>query len=228
MKPPKLSPFAGFAESLGKIGVALAAAAASIAIFICAFLTPAVIADLDRGDRDWVAALVATLMVVAVSMMLQRGQVRHERLWLQREYTFNIIKMAIEDPIFTQCWGPRVSPPHMDERLFYYANLIIVGWSYAWEHGQIDGQQVRAYAKAFFETEVAREYWQRFGALRSHSRRRERAFFRIIDDEYLRALDSGPPSRPYERQAQPETPTPPLEADALWQANLPAGLRRTH
>lgn len=198
MKTPRFNLFAGFGESLGKIGVMLAAAAASIAIFICAVLTPSVIAGLDSGDREWVAALIATLVVVAASTVLQRKQVRHERLWLQRGYTFDLLRMAMEDPIYAQCWGPRVSPPDVDERLFYYANLMIMGWSYAWEHGQIDGQQVRAYAQAFFDSEVSREYWTRFGSWRSHSRSRERAFYRIIDDEYRKAIDGGPPTRPYE------------------------------
>ncbi|MGN9907904.1 DUF6082 family protein [Phytohabitans sp. LJ34] len=198
MKTPRFDLFPGFRESLGKIGVMLAVAAASIAIFVGAALTPSVIASLDSGDREWVAALVATLLVVAASTMLQRKQVRHERLWLQRGYTFDLLRMAMDDPIYAQCWGPRVSPPDMDERLFYYANLVIMGWSYAWEHGQIDAQQVRAYAQAFFESEVSREYWTRYGSWRSRSRGRERAFYRIIDNEYRDAIAGGPPTRPYE------------------------------
>ena len=198
MKIPRFDPFPGIGESLGKIGVMLAAAAASIAIFVGAALTPSVIAGLDSGDREWVAALVATLLVVAASTVLQRKQVRHERLWLQRGYTFDLLRMAMDDPIYAQCWGPRVSPPDVDERLYYYANLMIMGWSYAWEHGQIDAQQVRAYGQAFFESEVSREYWTRFGSWRSRSRGRERAFYRIIDDEYRSAITGGPPTRPYE------------------------------
>lgn len=109
MKIPRFDPFPGIGESLSKIGVMLAAAAAAIAIFVGAALTPSVIAGLDSGDREWVAALVATLLVVAASTVLQRKQVRHERLWLQRGYTFDLLRMAMDDPIYAQCWGPRKS-----------------------------------------------------------------------------------------------------------------------
>jgi hypothetical protein len=199
MKKPKLGPPAGFADVLKKIVAALAAAATSIAIFAGALFTPALIADLDSGDRDWVAALFATVLVVVASMLLHRRQVRHERLCWQREYTVNLIKMAMEDPFYAQCWGPRVSPPHIEERGFAYVNLMLMGWSYAWEQGQIDDSQVKAYARASFENEIPRQYWQRMGGWRAQSRRRrERAFYRIIADEYRQAVESGPPTRPYE------------------------------
>ncbi|MDG4834030.1 DUF6082 family protein [Solwaraspora sp. WMMD1047] len=211
---------------LRTLAVRGAALLAGLVVLISApvglLLSPMLISTVDREDRDWarlsdigetygaVSAMLATLAlgVVSVSLILQRSQVRHERIWLQRELHVNIVSFAIEDPVFAQCWGPRVAPPDMDERLFYYLNLIVMLWSHAWEHRLLPERQARTYAQSLFESEVAREYWNRFGAWRAPAGSRERSFIRLVQQEYERAVLAGPPTRPYEPPAGFPGPSP--------------------
>lgn len=196
-----------------KLAVLVCAGAVFFSAVLAVALSPIAITALDRGDRDWsrlsdigqtygaVSALLSALAlgVVATSLRLQRSQVRHERVWLQRELHLNVVKIALDDPVYAQCWGPRVAPPDIDERLFYYVNLIIMMWSYAWEHCQLQEDQVRSYTAALFESAVPREYWARFGGWCHPMRRcRERRFYQIVNDEYQKAVQAGPPTRPYE------------------------------
>lgn len=236
MTIPKLGPAA---ENLVKVVTVAAAVVGSVVISMGVLLSPMFIGSLNRSDQDWarlseigeaygpVSALLATLALVAVSMSLlvQHSQLRHDRLWLQREMNFSLLKVAMDDPIYGQCWGPRVSPPHVDERLFYYVNLILMHWSHASEHKQIPDDQVRRYAEGLFKSEVPRLYWECFGGLRSSARRRDRAFYRIINDEYNKAVATGPPSRPFEpprdeNRVRPSWPTSPYakrpENAAYW------------
>ncbi|MDQ7906810.1 DUF6082 family protein [Phytohabitans sp. ZYX-F-186] len=216
---------AGFTAHSGKIAALLAVLSA--AAFVGAVVLPAPHLGLDSGDQDWMAAGIVTLFVAATSTLIQRKQMSHERLWLQREYTTNIVQMAMDDPVYAQCWGPRVTPPDMDERLFYYVNMMLTVWSYAWEQRQIGDQQVRAYIRASFESEVSREYWRIFGAWRSHSRRRrERAFYQMIADEYRRAVESGPPSRSYEPPMNLATPLDPKSSRAKRRRSKSSGWPR--
>jgi hypothetical protein len=202
-------------EHLRKITAVVAAAMASVAISMGVLLSPMLIGSLSQSGQDWtrlseigeaygpVSALLATLALaaVSVSLLLQRSQLGHERLWLQREMTLNLLKIAMDNPIYRQCWGARISPDEVDESLFYYINLMLMSWSHAWEHRIVSEEQIRTYAELQFESEVPRLYWERFGGLRSSARSRERAFYRIINNAFLKAVHAGPPSRLYEPQA---------------------------
>ena len=59
---------------------------------------------------------------------------------------------------------------------------------------------VRAYLRQFFDSEVPRLFWQRHGEwhLRRTGRTRDAKFRQLMNEEYLRAVKSGPPSRRYE------------------------------
>lgn len=213
MTIPKPDPSAG---NLIKIATVTGAVVGSVGISMMVLVSPMIIGSLNRGDQDWtrlseigeaygpVSALLAALALVAVSLslLLQHSQLRHDRLWLQREMNFNLLKVAMDDSSYAQCWGPRVSPVQVDESLFYYVNLILMHWSHASEHRQVSDDQIRRYASALFESEVPRLYWERHGGLRSNARRQDRAFYRIINEEYLKAVAAGPPARPYEPPQQ--------------------------
>ncbi|GAA4679439.1 DUF6082 family protein [Phytohabitans rumicis] len=220
--------------NIKKIATAAIAVAASVAISMGFLLSPMLVGSLNRSNQDWsrlseigeaygpVSALLATLALVAVSvsLLLQRSQLRHDRLWLQREMTFNLLKVAMDDPAYGQCWGPRVSPPEVDERFFYYVNLILMVWSHTWENQQVSEDQIRTYARTLFDSEVPRLYWQRFGGLRSNARPQERSFYRIINDEYVKAVTAGPPSRPFEPPSEHQRRNhAPFVREVHWPAN---------
>jgi hypothetical protein len=173
-------------------------------------LSPIFIRYIDGTDANWsrlsdigqaygaVSALLSAL-ALGVIVTLQRSQVRYERSWLLREMHIDVIKIALDDPIYTQCWGPRMAPQRVDERLFYYVNLILNLWFYCWDHGELRDEQVRLYAASLFEGAVGREFWAWHGSwsISSGSGRR-RAFLRMVDREYQRAVLAGPPKRGHE------------------------------
>jgi hypothetical protein len=105
------------------------------------------------------------------------------------------------NPAYRQCWGARVSPDHVGEDLFYYCQLLVKLWTDSWEQQKIDEPLARAYLQSFFDSEVPRIFWERTGdGHRPGPARNHRDQFRVIlNEEYLRALRAGPPSRSYEQ-----------------------------
>lgn len=124
---------------------------------------------------------------------------------LLRERSREITRMAIDDPRLAQCWGARFAPPHIDETLFFYTNMIVQQWTYAWEDHLLTEEQARDYLRQFFDSEVPRMFWERHGDWHQPRRTLTRAdqFIALMDSEYLCALKAGPPSRSYEVSAGP-------------------------
>lgn len=144
---------------------------------------------------------VAALVAVTASMVLQCRQVRVMRLQLLDEATDELVLLAMTHPAYRQCWGARVSPDHVGEDLFYYCQLLVKLWTDSWEQRKIDESLARSYLKSFFDSEVPRMFWERTGDWhRPGPARSHRDQFRVmVNEEYLRALRAGPPSRPFEQ-----------------------------
>jgi hypothetical protein len=169
--------------------------------------SPVMIGMLGNTASDWgrlsdigqaygaVSALLSAAALGAV-VALQRGQTRRERTWRLRELHLDIVKLAMDEPMYAQCWGPRMAPENVDERLFYYVNLVVLMWAEFWEAGELRDAEVKSYVASLFESEVAREYWDWHGKwqVEAASGRRLR-FLRIVDQEYDQAVLTNPPSR---------------------------------
>src|SRR6266508_4512958 len=85
------------------------------------------------------AILSATaLVVVCASLLVQHRQFKIMLKSIQRERIRETVKIAMDNPQYAQCWGARVAPQHVDERLFYYANFLVLNWYDAWEDGLLD------------------------------------------------------------------------------------------
>jgi hypothetical protein len=110
------------------------------------------------------------------------------------------VKLALDEPAYAQCWGSRFAPGHVDERLFFYTNFVVLNWSFAWEEKDLTEEQARTYLCTFFESEVPRMFWERHGQLHHPRLSLTRAdrFVAMMNEEYLRAIRKGPPSRPHE------------------------------
>ncbi|MBE1486403.1 DUF6082 family protein [Plantactinospora soyae] len=185
-----------------------------IGALLVATMSPVIIDALYRGERDFsrassigqaygaASALLAALAltVVSASLLIQYSQFRYERLQTVYQHTEELVKLAIENPQYCQCWGSRMSPEHVDERLFYYCSLIIKSWTRAWERGGLSEREARNFLKSFFDSEVPRLFWQRHGDWHLYRKARTRAgrFMILINEEYLGAIKSGPPSRSHE------------------------------
>jgi uncharacterized membrane protein len=157
------------------------------------------------GAASAMVAVVA-LVALAASMVMQYRQAKAMRLQLLDESTDELVRLAMANPSYRQCWGSRVSPAHVNEDLFYYCQLLVKLWTDSWEQRKIDEPLARAYLRSFFDSEVPRMFWERTGDWhRPGPARTHRDQFRmIVNEEYLRALHAGPPSRLFERFPSPD------------------------
>jgi hypothetical protein len=203
----------GATQILGKLFIAVALASGVIGVGALVAVSPFLIDWFYRGG-DWTqpgnvgqaygaaSAVLAALALglVCMSLILQRGQFRRHQRSVRRDCTRDIVKLALEEPAYAQCWGSRFAPGHVDERLFFYTNFVILNWSFAWEEGDLTEQQARTFLGSFFASEVPRMFWERHGQLH-HPRlalTRAERFIAMVNEEYLRAIRKGPPTRPYE------------------------------
>jgi len=103
----------------------------------------------------------------------------------------------MENPKYRQCWGSRVAPAGVDEDLFFYCSKVIKNWARLWDLRVIDETRVREYLRGFFDAEIPRMFWEKHSEWhrRGRGRSRREPFRDLVNDEYLRALRAGPPSR---------------------------------
>jgi len=150
------------------------------------------------------SAIISTvaLGVVLVGLVMQHQQFRSGRRQALSALTDDLVRLAMDEPIYRQCWGARTAPDDVDEALFYYCNSVIKSWKVAWELRELTEVQVRSYLANFFDSEVPRLFWHMHGDWHMRARRRNRRdrFLALVNEEYLRAVRSGPPARPRERQ----------------------------
>jgi len=213
MPLPSITPKSTVPTLLGGTARTLVAGLALVLLAAAILASPGVLRLIDDEGVDWgrlgdigqsygpVSALLSAL-ALCVIVMVQRHQLRQERVLMAREAAASAVRTAMEDPAYCQCWGPRVTPGHIDERLFYYTNTIINAWMYAWECGTLSDGAVRAYARAMADSEVPREYWRMHGGWRLLATRgRQRRFLDMVDGEFRAAVAAGPPARGFERPA---------------------------
>lgn len=209
----------GATQVVGRLLIVVALASGVVGMSTLVAVSPLLVDWLYRGG-DWTqpgnvgqaygaaSAILAALAlgIVGISLILQRTQFKRHQRAKRRDCTRDIVKLALEEPAYAQCWGSRFAPGHVDERLFFYTNFLVLNWSYAWEEGDLTEQQARAYLSRFFDSEVPRMFWERHGPLH-HPRitlTKHDRFDAMMNEEYLLAIRKGPPSRPYEpmRSAQ--------------------------
>lgn len=198
------------ALSLIAFVVAMAAVVASPVILAAVFapIGPNYSAIGDVGQAYGAASAIVAgfaLFVVMVSVMVQYRQLKALQSQAHAESNEKLVMLAMEHPVYRQCWGARVAPEGISEDLFYYCSSVVKLYTDAWELRRIDESQARDYLKNFFDSEIPRRYWKAHGDWHRRGRahnRRER-FRDLINDEYLRAEKAGAPSRPYEMNPAP-------------------------
>lgn len=177
-------------------------------------LVPALLARVSTPDTDYsrisdigqsygAASAVISAMalgVVLVGLTMQHRQFTRGRLRSLSDAADELVQLAMDNPVYRQCWGSRVSPDGIDEALFYYCNRLIRHWKTAWELGDLSETQARGYLASFFDSEISRLFWQMHGNwhMQVRARNRRERFLALINEEYLRAIRNGPPSRPLE------------------------------
>jgi hypothetical protein len=75
-----------------------------------------------------------------------------------------------------------------------HVNLILSYWESRYELGQLAEAHLREAAAHMFRASPGRDFWADARGLRTDTSesRRARRFHQILDEEYLRAITSGP------------------------------------
>jgi hypothetical protein len=143
------------------------------------------------------AALLSVLALggVAVSLVLQARESKASREHASRLIHTDLLKMAMDDRAYLECWGPYSSATDpIAQRQAMYVNLILSYWENRWELGQLSEVHLRKAAAHMFRATPGRAFWADARALRTDTSesRRARRFHQILDEEYLTALTPGP------------------------------------
>jgi hypothetical protein len=209
-------------STVRRLLVALIVASAFTVAMAGVLLIPFVLGNLLTSDGDYsrisdigqaYGAASAMISAVALGVVVagQIRQTRRARLQALSDMTDELVRLAMDEPMYRQCWGARMAPEGIDEALFYYCNLMIKSWKTAWELRDLPEAQARAYLASFFQSEIPRLFWQQHGQWQLHAKltSRRARFVMMINEEYLKAIHSGPPvrnremSQPVRRPAKP-------------------------
>ncbi|GAA4633133.1 hypothetical protein GCM10023196_069480 [Actinoallomurus vinaceus] len=144
------------------------------------------------------SALLAglALLGIAASLVFQAREAKATREQALRALHGDLMKMAMEDPLYRACWGAFFSSEDEDaQRAHMYVNMIINHWLLMWELNAITEEHLRAIARVVLSGEIGHRFWSDGRDLRmaSAGTKRERRFNRILDEEYRKA--PAPPPR---------------------------------
>lgn len=147
------------------------------------------------------AALLSVLALagVAASLILQARESKANREQASRVIHTDLLKMAMDDPAYLECWGPYSSATDpVAQRQYLYVNLILSYWESRYELGQFSDIHLREGAAHMFRAQPGLRFWADTRTLRvdTSESRRARRFHQILDEEYLKAVAPGPASVP--------------------------------
>jgi hypothetical protein len=157
---------------------------------------------------------VLALGGIAVSLLLQSREAKAVREQALRALHVDLIKLALDDPLFLSCWGPFSGSTNVDDRRRHmYTNLIVSHWQMMWEVGGLTEKHLRLLAQELFAGDVGRRFWSLMGDVRLdvEGNRRTRRFHLIMAEEYEQAAHGGPPV------SSQDTPLPPLASGQMEQ-----------
>jgi len=206
--------------------------------------SPWALRALDGSQLDWnrlsnigqtygaVSAIIAAVALLGVvsSLIIQSREAKADRVNAQRAHHTELMRMAMDDPKYMECWGPYLTESFVTERQDVYINLIVAQWYTAHEIGELNDVLLRATAAPVFASVPGRRYWEASGAFwrDNYSGRRARRFYRILDEAYREAIKK-PPAAPPAFVANKKPPAAPpafvanksvpdSEDDRLWVA----------
>jgi hypothetical protein len=209
-------------NTLRRLLVMMIATVAFSVAMVSVLLFPLLLGHLFRSEGDYsrisdigqaygAASAMISAVALGVIVIGQHRQTNRARLQALSEMTDELVQLAMDEPMYRQCWGARMAPDDIDEALFYYCNRMIKSWKIAWELRDLSEAQARGYLSSFFQSEIPRLFWQQHGQWQMHAKltNRRARFVVMINEEYLRAIHAGPPARarelgqPNRRSAKP-------------------------
>lgn len=178
------------------------------------------------GAASAVVAAIALAGVIS-SIVIQLREVRANRKNAQRVQHADLLRLAMTDPRYMECWGPFLTDSFEAESQFTYVNLIVTQWHAQYVLGEAGGDLLRATASSVFLSKPGRAYWESAGTFwrDNYPDRRSQKFYRILDETYREALKepvSVPPGQEPERDGGRRNAV--LAAAAVVGAGLAAGI----
>lgn len=133
---------------------------------------------------------------IVVTLVLQARETKVSREQGQRMAHSELLKMALESPVYRRAWDPVLPGRDPDADLQQiYLNLIFSSWQMSFELKTMDDRLLRVVTSALFKGEPGRRFWAgaRETRIATSATRRERRFHRIVDEMYQAAEAQGPP-----------------------------------
>jgi hypothetical protein len=175
-------------------------------------VSPLGLSALDSGSQvDWnrlsdigqtygaVSAIIAAvaLLGVMISLVIQSREAKAARKNARRSHHVELMRMAMDDPRYMECWGPYVTENFAAEGQYTYINLVIAHWYSEYEVGELSDTLLQASAAYVFASAPGRRYWQNGGRFwrDNYSGRRAKRFHQVLEETYQEAIKK-PPSRP--------------------------------
>jgi Family of unknown function (DUF6082) len=192
----------------GRSAVLLLAAASVLVLVVASPLALEGLGSLHR--LNWVqlsyigqtygaaSALLAGLALVGVvgSIVLQTRAINAGLAQDSRQHHAHLVEMALTDPVYQRAWGrdpASFAPDSYRQRV--YLNLIFSYWQRDYRINGIQEGELRSYLVQVFRGEAARLWWDDTGQSRraSAKNRRDKRFCLVVDEEFQKAISSGPP-----------------------------------
>jgi hypothetical protein len=136
-----------------------------------------------------VSALLVVLGLsgVAITVFLQVRESHHARIEAIRARHYDLVRMAMEDPVYMQA-SRALSPLRTfdEKRQTIFINLEVQFWLMLWEFNDISESELRRYVADLLGTKVGYHDWEHNGEDRTLNAesRRQRRFFQIINQEF--------------------------------------------
>lgn len=137
------------------------------------------------------------LAAIAISLVLQSRSLGLTRMEIMRSHQHDLIKFTIEHPILLSGWGyrPPTDSSLEDAQVIGFVSMLIGFWRTSYEGRMIRDEELRQNLAHVFDGEAGRKFWadSRDSYLKSVDGGRSRRFVGIIDEEFQKAKEEGPP-----------------------------------
>jgi len=184
-----------------------------IAIIGLVILSPFALTELAHSRHNWlqlsyigqtygaVSALLSSLALagVVVSLLFHARDSQNAREQTTRTLQLELIRMQLEDPALMTAmgapWGLDIPPENAPIREHLYVQMWVSFWAGNYTIGELPESAVRGLAEhELFRSRAGRNYWATVGQLQiANSKGRRNHFFRLLDDEYEKAISSRAP-----------------------------------
>lgn len=176
-------------------------------------LSPLALAGIAHFRSDWgqlsnigqtygaISAVLSALALggIIASLLYQARDTRIAHEQMSRTFQFDLIKMELEDPSLMVAmgapWGADLPSDPDSLREFLYVQMWVTYLASSYVTGETSKSTVRQVAALeLFQGRAGRTYWSAVGKRQiANSRGRRNNFYRLLDDEYNKAISSGVP-----------------------------------